>query len=41
MAQIKKIKIWKVCVIALAWNKPPYRPRPLSKKEIDMLFNAI
>jgi len=26
------MKIWKLCVIAVQWNKPPYKPIPLSKK---------
>jgi len=27
--------------MAVALNKPPYRPKPLSKKDIFMLFNPI
>lgn len=29
---------WKVCVIGVAWNRPPYKPTPLSKKETSKLF---
>ena len=35
------IKTWKVCVIGVAWKRPPYKPTPLYKKEISKLFKAI
>ena len=36
----KNIKIWNVCVIGVVWNRPPYKPIPLSKKDVSRLFNA-
>lgn len=40
IALTKKIKIWKTCVIGVAWKRPPYKPIPLSKKDMSKLFNA-
>ena len=41
MALMKKIKTWKVCVIGVAWKRPPYRPIPSARKGVSRFFSAI
>jgi hypothetical protein len=41
VALTKNIKRWKVCVIGVAWKRPPYKPIPLYKKYMFKLLKAI
>ena len=41
VALIKKIKIWKVYIIGIAWKRLLYKSIPLFKKDISKLFNVI
>ena len=34
------MKRWNICVMDVAWNKPPYKPIPLSKKAMVKFFDA-
>lgn len=41
MALIIKINIWNTCVIGVAWNRSPYKPIPLPKKDKSRFLSAI
>jgi len=37
---MKKINIWKICVVLVVWNNPPNKPKPLATESKNRLSNA-